>query len=74
MAFIAQSESGASVRPLCYITVRFLHMQWKQKVESNMDLGFITASELSTFPGPDTWGATEVSCTLVEIDEKVLRA
>lgn len=76
MAFIAQSESGASTWPLCYIAADFLQMRWKQKKkDEDMDLyGFITMSEQSTSPDLERWGETEVSFTPIEMDRKVLRA
>lgn len=52
MAFIARGESRASVWPLCYIAARFLQMWRKQKVDSDMDLGFITVST----QGLEPWG------------------
>lgn len=39
-----------------------------------MDLGFITESEWSASPSPETLGATAVSFTPVEIDREGLRA
>lgn len=64
------------VEPACghSIAAHFLQMRWKQKLDKDMDLWFITVSLQCTSPRPEAFGETEVSFSPVEIDKKVLGA